>query len=124
MSLEQRRELTHAVLAVMSRWGLDREHQLILLGLPADTRPRVLRRFQNGEPLPPDPKIMERVACLLQVEQALQPLFPHNPILADLWVTTPSPHFSNCAPIAALLDEGLPAMRALVAYLNGGGADW
>ena len=124
MSQEQRRELTHAVLAMLSRWGVDREQQLILLGLPADTRPRVLRRFQNGEPLPPDPKIMERVACLLQVEQALLPLFPHNPTLADLWVTTPSPHFADRAPIVALLDEGLPAMRALVAYLNGGGADW
>lgn len=124
MNLQQRRELTHAVLMVLSRWGVDREDQLSLLGLPADTRPRVLRRFKGGEPLPPDPRIMERVDCLLQVDRALAPLFPHNPTLADLWVTTPSPHFSDGAPIASMLERGLPAMRELVTYLNGGGETW
>lgn len=124
MSHQERVELTHAVLRVLSRWGLDRDVQLALLGLPAGTRPRVLKRFQGGEPLPHDPNVLERVECLLEVDRALLPLFPHNPVLADLWVTTSSPRFSNRSPVEEMLDRGLPAMRELVDHLNGSGDSW
>lgn len=124
MSREQRAAMTHAVLVVLSRWRLERADQLTLLGLPEGTRPRLLKRFQEGEPLPSDPAVTQRVECLLQIDQALVSLFPQNPVLADLWVTTPSPQYANCAPVATMLEEGLPAMQALLAQLNGTGDDW
>ena len=119
MSQQQRVEMTHSVLMVMHRWDLDREVQLALIGLPEGTRPRVLKRFQDGEPLPPDDRILERVGLLLQIEQALVSLFPHNPVMANLWVTTPSPSFDGHSPVDMMLADGVPAMKGLLDQLDG-----
>lgn len=119
MSQQERARLTHAVLMAMHRWDLDREVQLALIGLPEGTRPRVLKRFQDGEPLPPDGRILERVQYLLQIEQALTSLFPHNPVLGNLWVTTPSPSFGGRSPVEMMLAEGVPAMKELLDQLDG-----
>lgn len=124
MSREQRAALTHAVLTALSRWRLDRQEQLALLGLPVDSRPRLLKRFQEGEPLPAEPAVVERAQCLLQIAQALQSLFPHNPLLADLWVTTPSPQFANRTPAELMLEQGLPGMQSLLAQLDGSADGW
>ena len=119
MSPQQRAQLTQSVLMVMHHWNLDREVQLALIGLPEGTRPRLLRRFQDGEPLPPDNRIMERVRYLLQIDQALVSLFPHNPVLANLWVTTPSPGFDGHSPVDLMLADGVSAMKALLDQLDG-----
>ena len=119
MSQQQRAQLTHAVLGVMHRWDLDREVQLALIGLPEGTRPRVLKRFQDGDPLPPDERILGRAKHLLQIDQALVSLFPHNPVLANLWVTTPSPSFDGRSPLDLMLADGRSAMKALLDQLDG-----
>jgi len=121
---QQRIQATHAVLQVLSSWGVAREQQLRLLGLPEDSRPRVLKRFQGGEPLPSDPKVMARVDCLIQLDAALISLFPHNPMLARLWVTTSSPQFSGRAPLDLMTEQGLPAMASLLSQLDGSGDAW
>jgi len=124
MSQQQRIESTREVLQLLSAWGVDREHQLLLLGLPSDTRPRVVQRFLQGEPLPPDAKVQARVECLLQVDAALVSLFPHNPVMANLWVSTQSPQFDGRAPLDMMLEQGLPAMQSLLSQLDGSGDAW
>jgi len=124
MSHQQRAETTHAVLRVLSAWDIDREHQLLLLGMPEDTRPRVLKRFLDGEPLPQDPKVLERAECLLQIDAALVSLFPHNPALAYLWVTTSSPQFDGKSPLDLMLEQGMSAMKSLLSQLDGSGDAW
>ena len=121
---DQRALLTHQVLRVLHAWDLDHGDQLTLLGMPEGTRPRALKRFRDGEPLPSDPKVMQRVERLLQIDQALGSLFPHNPVLGDLWITTQSPRFEHRAPLELMLGQGLPAMRAIVDHLYGTDDGW
>ena len=92
--------------------------------MPEDSRPRILRRFLGGEPLPQDPDVMARVNCLVKLDSALVSLFPHNPVLANLWVTTPSPQFAGCSPLELMLEEGLTAMEELLRRLVGSGDAW
>ena len=121
---EERAALTHAVLRVLHAWDLEHADQLALLGMPEGTRPRALKRFQGGEPLPSDEQVMARVECLLRVDQALGPLFPHNPVLGNLWITTLSPRFDGRSPLQAMLSGGLPAMQGVLDHLNGCDDGW
>jgi len=111
--------LTRSTLEVLHDWGLDHTHEVALLGLPMDTKARVMVRHRQGEALPQDEDLLLRSRCILEIGHALHSAFPHNPNLAHLWVTTVSPRFGDRSPLQVMLEEGLPGMERILSHLQG-----
>jgi hypothetical protein len=69
-SLDTRQALTESVLAVLDDWGIHPAKQAELLGV------RDISPLREGQPLPDDPDVLERVGQLLGIERALKRLYP------------------------------------------------
>lgn len=103
----ERAEIAHAVMNLFNEWQVEAVDQVQLLGLPANTRPRAMLKYQKGTPLPDDEEMLERVQHLLAIQQALGTTFPHNPAMGGLWITTPNAMFGERTPLAVMLQGGL-----------------
>jgi uncharacterized protein (DUF2384 family) len=118
MSYDERAALTRTVLSVLSRWGIEPMDQCRLLGLPAPDAGRRYRRLRMGEALTEGRDIWERVALLLRLENALNQVFPHSALSADLWVTTPRAKLGNRTPLDLMLQGGLEGIRRVERSLD------
>lgn len=118
----ERTRFGRAVMALFDQWHIDAADGRALLGVPDDTRSRTLAQYRQGaSPLPDDAQIMARVKHFLSIEQSLDFMFPHNPALANYWITTESPRFGDRAPLQLMLDEGLAGIQAVAGHLDNSG---
>ena len=119
LSTDERIEVTHAVMELLSKiWRLDAEQCITLLGLPADTKPRVMKRYQESTPLPEDPEVMKRLLCLFDIQEALRTSFPFNANMSRVWLSTPNRWFNNSAPLQVMLDGGLEGIYKVRSHLD------
>ena len=65
------------------------------------------------------------VALAQQIAQTkeMEKMFPHNPMAADYWVTTPNRFFNQRTPLELMVSEGLEGLRLVIEHLRGSG-DW
>jgi hypothetical protein len=112
-------ELGRVVTQILNDWGIEPEHQVALLGLPPDTRPRALNRFRSGTPFPDDQECLLRAHYILSIQTAVESMYPHNISVGHLWVTTPNAMFSDKTPLEIMLLYGVDGMQRLVHHLNG-----
>ncbi|MCI0506305.1 MAG: MbcA/ParS/Xre antitoxin family protein [Gammaproteobacteria bacterium] len=119
MDMERRVDLARTLMSVLRNWGLTSEQQINLLGLPEETRFRMLNKFTSGAPYPDDYDSLMRANYLLSIQNAVDSLFPHNAAAANYWMTTPSHYFANHTPLEIMLNEGLEGMLRVLNYLNG-----
>ena len=110
--------LTRKALNVLRGWGVEPMDQCRLLGLPEKDAGRRFRRHRLGTPLPDDPEVWQRVALLLNLDNAVNQLFPHSSLSADLWVTTPRAKFGNKAPLELMLAGGIEGIRRVERSLD------
>jgi hypothetical protein len=115
---EERAALTRKVLDVLGRWGVEPMEQRRLLGLPAPNAGRRFRQLRLDRELPDDPAVWERVALLLSLDNALNQVFPHSALSADLWVTTPRAKLGGRKPLDLMLEGGLEAIRQVERSLD------
>ena len=120
---QRRRDLSRTVMGLLESWGVSPEQQIVLLGLPADTRPRKLKQYQEDTPLPDSDELTVRIHYLLSIQKEMDKMFPHNPMAADYWVTTPNRFFNQRTPLDLMLSEGLNGLRMVIEHLRGSG-DW
>jgi uncharacterized protein (DUF2384 family) len=85
----------------------------MLLGLDPGTRRRQFNRYRLGNPLPDERIIYDRIASLVRIDAALEKLFPHSRMSADLWITTPRPKFEGQRPLDLMLRRGKDGMRLI-----------
>ena len=136
-------ELTGVVMRLLDDWGVDWTNlfmactllllhpvwnrvflntplplYLVLLGLPAHTRRRGLRRYTQGVALPEDRDSLERLSYLLAIERSVRTAFPHSPSMAHLWITTPSHHFAGRTPLEVMLSDGVGGMETVARFLT------
>ncbi len=111
-------ELTGVVMRLLDDWGVDWPDQAVLLGLPAHTRRRGLRRYTQGVALPEDRDSLERLSYLLAIERSVRTAFPHSPSMAHLWITTPSHHFAGRTPLEVMLSDGVGGMETVARFLT------
>ena len=123
VDMDRRADLAQTILTVLRNWGVAKEQQIILLGLPEGTRPRTLNKFTMGAPFPDDDEALMRANYLLSIQNAVDSLFPHNTTAANYWMTTPCQSFANHTPLSIMLNEGLDGMKRVLDYLNGT-EDW
>jgi hypothetical protein len=119
MEEQNHKDLGLTLLRVLSDWGVEPEHQVILLGLPEGTKPRALQRYRSGEPLPSADDFTQRAHYILAIQNAVDSMYPHNAAAANYWVTTPTYFFGNRSPLEVMLHHGLEGMQRVINHLNG-----
>lgn len=118
LKIEERQALTEAMMWLMEQWGVDGSGQISLLGLPTGTRTRHLKRFQEGEPLPDDPKVVDHCMDLLAIHEALRTTYPLNPMMGAHWMRTPHRRFDNRTPLGMMLERGRDGIADVLSHLD------
>ena len=118
LSLEDRIELTRAIVHILDDWGLSPAQQIALLALPQTTRPGAFRQFRQNAPLPMDQTVLERIEHVIGIADALRTSYPHNARMAGIWLNRVNHRFDNRTPLAAMLEDGLAGLLAVRVHLD------
>ncbi len=118
LSEQDRVELAQTVLSLFHAWHIEPEQQVILLGFPANTHSRFLKRYQEGTPFPDEQDLLNRAAQFLQIDSALLTTFPHNPNMGRVWLKNPNRRFGKQSPLALMLSEGLNGIYQVKSHLD------
>jgi len=115
---EERVALSRTIVELLNRWGVQSEDQVTLLGLPADTKPRALRRYYENTPLPNSPEINERIDHLLGIADALRTSNPCSATADVIWLHAINHRFDNRTPLDAMIRDGLGGLLAVRTHLD------
>jgi hypothetical protein len=118
LTQNERLELSRTIVTLLDDWGAEPVQQIVLLALPADTKPRALRRYYENTPLPDVGETWERVEHLLGIAEALRTSFPHSVNGGRLWMHQPHRLFDQRTPLNAMIEDGLNGVMAVRAYLD------
>lgn len=115
--------LTRTAVSILNGWDIAPAAQAVLLGLPENTKPRAMKKYQSGQPLPHEAEVLDRIECLMNMHRALEVAFPHNASMANYWVTTRNQMLNNQTPLDVMLEDGLAGMQRILGLLDNSG-DW
>jgi len=115
----ERKDLIQTIFQILNDWKVDLDLQVLLVGLPAETKSRELTKIKNGKAFPDENDFMLRAVEIISISKALQLAFPSNRTLSDLWVTTSTYTFADRAPLEVML-AGLEGMKEVHLHLRGG----
>ena len=115
---EERVALPRLIVELLDQWGVEGADQVALLGLPPDTKPRVLRRYHENTALPNSPDINERLDHLLGIADALRTSNPRNAAAASIWLHSVNHLFDNRTPLDAMIQDGLGGLLAVRTHLD------
>lgn len=118
LSHDERVQISELIMDILENWQVSASDQVTLLGLPAGTRPRSLKRYHEGTPLPEDPAIWERVSHLAGIADALRTSYPRNHRMAGVWLSRSNSRFGDRTPLAAMLEDGLIGINAVHMHLD------
>lgn len=96
---DERVVLARAIIKLFELWQLSAADQLMLLGLNESNR-IALQRYAKGEALAANRDLLERVGHLLGIHKALKLLYPHNPEIANGWMSSANTLFDSATPLA------------------------
>jgi hypothetical protein len=118
MNLEDRVAFTRAIVHLLDSWGVNAADQVVLLALPAGTRPGAIRQFRQSTPFPEDAGVMERIEHLVGIADALRTSYPHNAYMGSIWMNKVNHRFDNRTPLTAMLEDGLSGVIAVRTHLD------
>lgn len=114
----ERAVLSRSIVELLNQWGVDGTDQVTLLGLPSDTKPRVLRRYYENTALPNTPDINERLDHLLGIADALRTSNPRNAAAGSIWLHSVNYRFDNRTPLDAMIQDGIGGLLAVRTHLD------
>lgn len=117
-SHDEQVSLTRLVLNLLESWGVSNADSIVLLALPAGTKPRALQRYQQDTPLPFDEKVYERVEHMVGISDALHLANPRSEQAGALWLKRPNRRFNGRAPLAVMIDDGLLGITLVRKHLD------
>jgi hypothetical protein len=115
---EERLQLARMIVNLLNEWGVEPAGQVLLLGLPEETKPRSMAQFGRDVPLPEDADVMERVEHLVGIADALRTTFPRNARMGTLWLNQRNNRFGDRVPLDVMLEDGLAGVIAVRAHLD------
>jgi hypothetical protein len=118
LTYDEQVQVSRAIVALLDEWQVAAGDQVRLLALPADTKPRQLRRYHENTPLPSDPETWERVEHLGGIADALRTSFPHSPQGGAIWMNRVNYRFGDRTPLAAMLEDGMAGILAVRVHLD------
>ena len=118
LSNDDRVALSRLIVELLDRWRVEGNDQVAMLGLPADTAPRVLRRYRENTPLPNQPEINERIDHLLGIADALRTSNPCSATADVIWLHSVNHRFENRTPLEAMIRDGLGGLLAVRTHLD------
>lgn len=111
--------LTKMVLEVLNDWGASQAQQIILLALPAETKPRNMKRYQfDDQPLPDDKQIYSRIDHIMGISDALRTSYPLNAAAGIIWLSRRNRHFGDRRPMDVMLEDGINGVLAVRTHLD------
>jgi hypothetical protein len=115
---EERVALSRQIVELLDHWGVEGVDQVTLLGLPADTKPRALRRYYENTALPNSPEINERIDHLLGIADALRTSNPRSATADVIWLHAINHRFDNRPPLDAMIQDGIGGLLAVRTHLD------
>ena len=110
LSESERTQLGQIVTEIFNTWGLEDGMQIVLLGLPEQTKPRHLTRFRHGQqPLPQEDELLDRAKHILGIQQSLELMFPLNKNMPLFWLRNRNRSLKGI-PLTIMLESGLIGM--------------
>ena len=110
-SLEDRIKMTRAIMNMFDELQINPTCQVNLLGMPDDTKPRIMDRYRKGTPFPDDEQTMLRIEHLVAIYDALRTSFPRNAKMGHHWLTSPNRHFNFHTPLQVMLKDGMGGLE-------------
>jgi hypothetical protein len=110
--------LSEVIVSIFSGWGVDADLQLRLLGFAAGTPVAELHRLRTGEAFPADGDRLERAEQLLAIHDCLRTAYPRSAVMAAHWLRQPHRRTDNRAPLAVMLEDGLPGLKRVRGLLD------
>ena len=123
LTREEKIELTLLIMNMLDEWGVSNQNKVTLLSLTGIVKSRAIGRYYNGEPLPDEPAVFERIDHLLGIADALRTSFPLNGYMAAYWLNQKNVRFDNMTPLNYMLDGDDQNVIAVRAHLDCGW-DW
>lgn len=117
-TLEDRIEISNMMMEILADWGVSNADQINLLALPADTKPRAMKKYQEGTPLPDESQVWERIEHFAGINDALRTSYPRNAKMGSIWLNTVNSRFADRSPLACMLEEGLNGVVAVRVHLD------
>jgi len=105
-------------MSTLDEWGLCAADQVIVLGLPEDTRTRKLRAFHENTPLPKGESVEFRAVRILGIIDALRTTYPKNESMGARWMKKPHRRFQNRPPLQVLVEGGNTGVDSVLAELD------
>jgi len=118
LDVAERAVLSRSIVELLNQWGVDDADQITLLGLPSDTKPRVLRRYYENTALPNTSDINERLDHLLGIADALRTSNPRNAAAGSIWLHSVNYRFDNRTPLDAMIQDGIGGLLAVRTHLD------
>ena len=123
LTREEKIELTLLIMNMLDEWGVSNQNKVTLLSLNGIVKSRAIGRYYNGEPLPDEPAVFERIDHLLGIADALRTSYPLNGYMAAYWLNQKNNRFDNMTPLNYMLDGDGQNVIAVRAHLDCGW-DW
>ena len=115
---EENCEFARLIISLLDDWGVKAEHQVLLLSLPDNTRPGMIRQYRNGKPLPEVDTVRERCEHLVGIADALRTSFPLNARMGGVWMNRAHRQFDNRTPLQVMIEEGIQGVVSVRAHLD------
>ncbi|MDM8547629.1 MbcA/ParS/Xre antitoxin family protein [Candidatus Venteria ishoeyi] len=115
---QERTELALSIINLLNYWKIEPVSQINLLGLPEKTKPRALKRYQGGTPLPEDHDTLHRAVSFLRIHESLLITYPHNKAMGKIWLTTPNRRFQDKTPLSVMLEQGMDGIQQVRSHLD------
>jgi len=115
---EENSEFARLIVSLLDDWGVAPEHQVLLLALPDETRPGVIRQYRNGKPLPDSEAVRERCEHLVGIADALRTSFPLNARMGGVWMNRAHRQFDDRTPLQVMIEEGIQGVISVRAHVD------
>ncbi|MFV1997512.1 MAG: DUF2384 domain-containing protein [Acidiferrobacterales bacterium] len=117
-SEQERIRISIVIMDILDNWKVEDKDKVSLLGLPAETRSRSLRKYREDTPFPNEPAVWERLQHFAGIDDALHTSYPRNPHMAGMWMHRKNTRFGDRTPLICMLEDGMVGINAVHMHLD------